>query len=281
MLRLIRKFLIEVCLRILGFKHCEIGTVYEDGNKKDIEYHVNQKLKFIGESTCNKHILTPSGSKPIHSILKTVPFYKTHIVTKKGEKIICADEHLLFSVSKQQFCFAKDLYEGEIVKTLYGNDIIDKVYNTTEYDNMYDIDINDFLEHTYYTNNILSHNTTTIGAYLLWYAAFRSDEDPVTILVVSNKGENAKEIIERIKTMYESMPLWLKPGVTDDGYNKHSIKFDNGSCIVSQATTENSGRGLSISLLFCHHKDNKVEVMDQYNNIYEVTMEELETMLKV
>jgi len=280
MLKSIKKSLIKLCLFILGFKHQTISSLYAEGNKEDIQYHVNDKLKFIGESKCNKQVLTPSGAKPIHTILKTVPFYKTHIRTK-NEELCCADEHLIFCVSKQEFVFAKNISKGDVICTLYGDETVQEVKNTYDYDNMYDIDINDFLEHTYYTNNILSHNTTTIGAYLLWYAAFRSDEDPVTILVVSNKGENAKEIIERIKTMYESMPLWLKPGVTDDGYNKHSIKFDNGSCIVSQATTENSGRGLSISLLFCHHKDNKVEVMDQYNNIYEVTMEELELMMKV
>lgn len=279
MLKLIKKALIDLCLLILGFKSQSIGSLYDEGNKEDIQYHVNDKLKFIGESKTNKMILTPSGAKPIHTILKTVPFYKTYIHTK-NEEICCADEHLIFSVSQQEFIFAKNISKGDVICTLYGDETVQDVKNTYDYDNMYDIDINDFLEHTYYTNNILSHNTTTIGAYLLWYAAFRSDEDPVTILVVSNKGENAKEIIERIKTMYESMPLWLKPGVTDDGYNKHSIKFDNGSCIVSQATTENSGRGLSISLLFCHHKDNKVEVMDNDNNIYEVSMSELEELLK-
>lgn len=266
---------------MLGFKESTIQSIYDSGVIEPIEYNVNNKLKFIGESKNNKLILTPSGAKPIHSILKTVPFYKTYISTQNGEQLICADEHLVFNKSKQQFVFAKDLYKGEIIQTLYGNDVIDKVTNTKDYDNMYDVDIDDFLEHTYYTNNILSHNTTTIGAYLLWYVAFRDNDDPVTVLVVSNKGENAKEIIERIKTMYESMPLWLKPGVTDDGYNKHSIKFDNGSCIVSQATTENSGRGLSISLLFCHHKDNKVEIMDENNIIKEVSMEELEQLLKI
>ena len=280
MLRSIKKYLIKTCLFILGFKNQSIKSLYDEGNKEDIQYHFNDKLKFIGESKCNKQVLTPSGAKPIHTILKTVPFYKTFIRTQ-NEDICCADKHLIFSVSKQEFVFAKNLSKGDVVRTIYGDETVLDVNNTYDYDNMYDIDINDFLEHTYYANNILSHNTTTIGAYLLWYVAFRDDEDPVTVLVVSNKGENAKEIIERIKTMYESMPLWLKPGVTDDGYNKHSIKFDNGSCIVSQATTENSGRGLSISLLFCHHKDNKVEIMDENNIIKKVSMEELEQLLKI
>jgi hypothetical protein len=34
-------------------------------------------------------------------------------------------------------------------------------------------------------------------------------------------------------------------------YNKGSIEFDNGSRIVSATTTGNTGRGMSISLLYC------------------------------
>lgn len=90
--------------------------------------------------------------------------------------------------------------------------------------------------------------TATSMAYLLWYAMFHFEK---TILIASNKNDNAMECIYRIRFMYERLPHWLKPGLTDDGWNKHSCGFDNGSRIISTATSENSGRGLSISLLFC------------------------------
>jgi hypothetical protein len=106
----------------------------------------------------------------------------------------------------------------------------------------------------YHTNNqvvVLSARQTgksqTSGAFLLWYAMFNSEK---TVLIASNKNENAMEMIYRIKFMYEHVPHWLKPGVNDDGYNKHAIGFDNGSRIISTATSENSGRGMAISLLF-------------------------------
>ena len=41
----------------------------------------------------------------------------------------------------------------------------------------------------------------------------------------------------------------IRAGVTS--YNKGSIEFENGSRIVSQTTTGNTGRGMSISLLYC------------------------------
>ena len=85
------------------------------------------------------------------------------------------------------------------------------------------------------------------GAFLLWYAAFKKEQ---TILILSNKNDNAMEMIHRVRFMYERLPNWLKPGLTIDGWNKHSVSFDNGSRIISQATSENSGRGLSVSLLF-------------------------------
>jgi hypothetical protein len=58
------------------------------------------------------------------------------------------------------------------------------------------------------------------------------------------------EMIFRIQYMYENIPMWLKPGLTEDGWNKHSLGFDNNSRIISTATSETAGRGLSISLLF-------------------------------
>lgn len=90
--------------------------------------------------------------------------------------------------------------------------------------------------------------STVSAAYLLWYAIFHEDK---TVLIVSNKNSNAMEMVSRIRYAYEYLPAWLKPGVTDNGWNKHEVGFDNKSRIISQATTENSGRGLSISLLFC------------------------------
>jgi hypothetical protein len=88
--------------------------------------------------------------------------------------------------------------------------------------------------------------TTVAGGYLLWYAMFIPDS---TILVASNKYTGAQEIMNRVRFAYESVPDHIRAGATD--YNKGSITFDNGSRIVSATTTETTGRGMSISLLYC------------------------------
>ena len=87
--------------------------------------------------------------------------------------------------------------------------------------------------------------STSAAGYLLWYAMFVPDS---TILVAAHKYTGSQEIMQRIRYAYESVPDHIRAGATN--YNKGSIEFDNGSRIVSATTTENTGRGMSISLLY-------------------------------
>lgn len=87
--------------------------------------------------------------------------------------------------------------------------------------------------------------STSAAGYLLWYAMFVPDS---TILVAAHKYTGSQEIMQRIRYAYESVPDHIRAGVLS--YNKGSLEFDNGSRIVSATTTENTGRGMSISLLY-------------------------------
>lgn len=115
--------------------------------------------------------------------------------------------------------------------------------------------------------NMLSRQmgkSTVAGGYLLWYAMFIPDS---TILVASNKFEGAQEIMGRIRYAYESMPDHIRSGVRT--YNKRSIEFDNGSRIVATATTENTGRGMSLSLIY----------LDEYSFVQDTVARDLYTSL--
>jgi hypothetical protein len=90
-----------------------------------------------------------------------------------------------------------------------------------------------------------SGKSTSAAGYLLWYAMFVPD---ATILIAAHKYTGAQEIMQRIRYAYENCPDHIKAGVTT--YNKGSLDFENGSRIVSATTTENTGRGMSISLLY-------------------------------
>ena len=91
-----------------------------------------------------------------------------------------------------------------------------------------------------------SGKTTTAAGYLLWYAMFHPDQ---TILIAAHKYTGAQEIMQRVRYGYELCPDFIRAGVTN--YNKGSMEFENGSRIVSATTTGNTGRGMSISLLYC------------------------------
>jgi hypothetical protein len=114
-------------------------------------------------------------------------------------------------------------------------------------------DYQDRLLHSYhdYRFNInmmprQSGKTTCAAGYLLWFAMFHPDQ---TILVAAHKYTGAQEIMQRIRYGYELCPDYIRAGVTN--YNKGSMEFENGSRIVSATTTGNTGRGMSISLLYC------------------------------
>jgi hypothetical protein len=87
--------------------------------------------------------------------------------------------------------------------------------------------------------------STSAAGYLLWYAMFVPDS---TILVAAHKYTGAQEIMQRIRYAYELCPNHIRAGATS--YNKNSLEFENGSRIVAQTTTETTGRGMSISLLY-------------------------------
>ena len=91
-----------------------------------------------------------------------------------------------------------------------------------------------------------SGKTTCASSYLLWYAMFHPDQ---TILIAAHKYTGAQEIMQRIRYGYELCPDHIRAGVVN--YNKGSMEFENGSRIVSATTTANTGRGMSISLLYC------------------------------
>ena len=87
--------------------------------------------------------------------------------------------------------------------------------------------------------------STAAAAYLLWYAMYKPDS---VILIAAHKYAGAQEIMQRLRFIYETLPDFVRSGCTS--YNKGSIEFENGSRIVSQATTETTGRGMSLTLIY-------------------------------
>lgn len=115
--------------------------------------------------------------------------------------------------------------------------------------------------------------TETTGAYILWYSIFQKSKE---VLIASNKSANAKDIISKIQNAYEELPNWLKPGINANNWNKHTCEFDNKSIIRAETTSESSGRGKSISLLYCLGGENTVKIRHKETLVEEeITLEEL------
>lgn len=115
-------------------------------------------------------------------------------------------------------------------------------------------------DNTIVTSSRQTGKSTTASAFLLWFAIFHETKH---ILIVSNKNSGSMEMITRIEFMYEHLPHWLKPAIDPNHWNMHSLWFSNGSKIDSEATTVQSGRGLSISLLFCLGRDTTIKLRNK------------------
>lgn len=87
--------------------------------------------------------------------------------------------------------------------------------------------------------------TITVGAFLMYQCIFNRD---YTVAILANNATKSREILSRLKMMYENLPWWLKPGVVE--WNKGSIEFSNGSKVFAGPTTPSSIRGYSISCLY-------------------------------
>jgi hypothetical protein len=106
--------------------------------------------------------------------------------------------------------------------------------------------LSNFSEHQF--NIILKSRqmgiSTLVAAYCLWLMTFHKNK---TILIVSLKQEDAKEVLSKIRLAYENLEEWLKVKCAED--NRLSIKFENGSEVQASSTTKKSGIGKALSLL--------------------------------
>jgi len=87
--------------------------------------------------------------------------------------------------------------------------------------------------------------TTTAVAVILHYVLFNNHK---TVGLLANKGDSAREILDRIKIAYEALPKWIQQGVIE--WNKGSVEFENGCKIIAAATSSSAIRGKSVSFLY-------------------------------
>lgn len=87
--------------------------------------------------------------------------------------------------------------------------------------------------------------TTTAVVVILHYILFNEYK---RVGLLANKGDSAREILERIKIAFEALPKWLQQGVVE--WNKGSVELENGSKVIAAATSSSNIRGKSMNLLY-------------------------------
>lgn len=87
--------------------------------------------------------------------------------------------------------------------------------------------------------------STVTCAFLVWYVIFHANK---SVALLANKGDTAREIMQKVHLAYENLPKWLQQGVVNA--NKGSLELENGSRVLATATSGSAIRGYSVNLLF-------------------------------
>ena len=245
---------------IIG-KSIELIEKYEYKNLNLDESDITKKI-IDTKQLSNVKVLSDTGYVPITEIHKTQPYTVYEIRTSSGKTIEGADIHLVYRQTYtetsiiNESVWVKDLNVGDYILTKDGPEQVVSIYKAPYKLSMYDLSINS-QEHRYYTNDILSHNTTTVSAFLSWMLIFHADRN---ILVVANKEDTAIEIVDKITNIFKGLPYFLKPGCINFG--KTGLRLENGSRILSSATTNTASIGFTIHCIlldeFSHIPDNIV-----------------------
>jgi hypothetical protein len=157
--------------------------------------------------------------------------------------IHCADTHILIDENNVEV-FAVDSLD-RFIQTIDGPSKVLNVVKTDIVENMYDLELHEGSGHIYYSNGILSHNTISTAAYIVWYVIFMEHK---TVGILAHQAGGAREILDRVQMIYQDLPLWLQAGVT--GWSKSKIGLDNGCKILTAATSSPSIRGKSLDFLY-------------------------------
>lgn len=88
--------------------------------------------------------------------------------------------------------------------------------------------------------------STLVAGYSLWLMLFQRDKN---ILCIATKQDTAKNMVTKVKFMYNNLPSWLKETKKPLEESKLTLKLNNGSQIKATSAASDSGRSEAASLL--------------------------------
>jgi hypothetical protein len=146
----------------------------------------------------------------------------------RQEYLKCASDPIHFM---KKYCFIQHPQRGRIQFALFP--FQEKVLSLFQ-DNPYSIILK---------SRQLGISTLTAG-FSLWMMIFHKDKN---ILCIATKQDTAKNMVTKVKFIYENLPSWLK--VTADENNKLTLRLANGSQIKATSAASDAGRSEAVSLL--------------------------------
>ena len=88
--------------------------------------------------------------------------------------------------------------------------------------------------------------STLAAGYSTWLMLFNQDKN---ILCIATKQETAKNMVTKVKFMYDNLPSWLKEKDKPQEFNKLTLRLNNGSQIKATSASSDAGRSEAVSLL--------------------------------
>ena len=214
-----------------GFTNVKVSDMEDDGRVGAFVWNTQKIDKLIKDYS--------DGTIDIRDV-KNIPFINRDIKLRKPG--------LLYEYTKEEMaelrrCSKDVVYFANEYAQLLTDDGVIKI---TLRDYQEEI-INAFSDNRF---NILMASrqigkTVTSAIFIVWYLIFHYEKNA---LVVADVMDTTKEIIDKIKSIIEHLPFYMKPGIIIN--NVMSMKFDNGSRLIGRSTTKKTGIGFNIHLLY-------------------------------
>ena len=167
----------------LNYKDMSINEFYDISDK-------NIKIKSFNHKT-NQYEF-----KKIVSLVRKEdsPIYK--LITKNGDVLLkCSGAHRIFDSKKKEYFRVKDIQSGNALSK--NNESVSFfVVKTNEIEPIVDMEVED--NENYFSNGILSHNTTSGGSALKYYDSLRIKLTKIGS-VDEGTGDDKQKIAVRIK----------------------------------------------------------------------------------
>jgi DNA repair exonuclease SbcCD ATPase subunit len=175
----------------------KIGDLYELSKYTNV---LNSDIK----------VLTPSGLKKVYDI--DITAFDSDVISIKTKKheISCSPDHLIKSNSIWKK--AKDFKLNEFIDTKYGNEKIMGISNLSEKKDLLDLHVE---TNEYYTNDILSHNSSLISSfdYVLYGKCKGNKKKWATLTTLTNRI-NSSDMLVDIKFNANGVDVEVKRGIS-------------------------------------------------------------------